>query len=253
VPGRPEVHEVSAGIYACAPAPGVCSGGVTPEERWLTAVWPFVRGWLPAPPATVVEIGCGRFGGFVPMLRGAGYDASGVDPEAPGGPWYHQVEFERYEVPGPVAAAVVACTSLHHVADLAEVLGLAGAALVPGGAMVVVEWARERFDDATAEWCFGRLPGPSEEHNWLRHRRDEWRASGLPWERYCRGWAEAERMHPGEDIVAELDARFDRQFLGRGPYFFAGLEGVSETDEQAAIDAGEIQANRVAWAGRRRG
>lgn len=231
---------------------GVCSGGVTPEERWLAAVWPFVRSWLPAPPGTVVEIGCGPFGGFVPMLRAAGYDASGVDPEAPEGPWYHQTEFERYELPGP-AAAVVACTSLHHVADLGEVLRLAGAALVPGGAMVVVEWARERFDDATARWCFGRLPGPSEEHNWLRHRHDEWRASGLPWERYCQGWAEAEGMHAGEDIVAELDARFDRQFLGHGPYFFASLDGVSETDEQAAIDAGEIQPNRIAWAGRRRG
>jgi hypothetical protein len=52
--------------------------------------------------------------------------------------------------------------------------------------------------------------------------------------------------------VRELDARFDRQWLGRGPYFFPDLAGVSEADEQAAIDAGEIQANRIAYAGRRR-
>jgi SAM-dependent methyltransferase len=222
------------------------------DAQWLAATWPFVRGWLPAPPAMVVEIGCGPLGGFVPMLRSAGYDASGVDPEAPEGPWYHQVEFEQHEVPGP-AAAVVACASLHHFADVGQVLGLAGTALAGGGTMVVVEWAQERFDEATARWCFDRLPAPSDEHNWLRHRHDEWRSSGLPWQRYSRDWAAAEGMHAGEDIVAELDARFDRQHLGYGPFFFADLAGVSEAEEQAAIDAGEIQANRIGYAGRYRG
>lgn len=224
---------------------------MTPEELWLAANWPFVRDWLPAPPAAVVELGCGPLGGFVPRLRAAGYDASGVDPEAPEGPWYHKEEFERHVLPGPVAA-VVACTSLHHVADLGEVLGLAESALAGGGAMVVVEWARERFDGATSRWCFARLPGPETEHNWLRHRHDEWRESGLPWESYLQGWATAERLHSGEDIVAGLDARFGRQFLGYGPYFFPDLDGVSEAGEQAAIDAGEIQPNRIRWAGRRR-
>jgi len=224
---------------------------VTPDERWLATLWPFVRNRLPAPPAAVVEIGCGPLGGFVPMLRSAGYEASGIDPEAPEGPWYHRVEFERHEPPGPVGA-VVACTSLHHVADVGEVLGLAGSALAEGGTLVVVEWARERFDEATARWCFDRLPVAAEEHDWLQHRRDEWRASGQPWESYCRNWAAEEGIHAGEDVMRELDARFDRQFLGYGPYFFPALTGVSEAEEQAAIDAGEIQANRIAYAGRRR-
>ena len=62
-----------------------------------------------------------------------------------------------------------------------------------------------------------------------------------------------EHLHTAADIVAALDARFDRQFLGRGPYFFADLEDVSEADEQAAIDAGVIQAGRVGYVGRRPG
>lgn len=95
-----------------------------------------------------VEIGCGPLGGFVPMLRSVGYAATGVDPEAPAGPWYQRVEFERYEMAEP-AEAVLACTSLHHVADLGEVLNLVGTALVSGGSLVVVEWAQERFDEAT--------------------------------------------------------------------------------------------------------
>src|SRR5437764_3087741 len=72
-----------------------------PDDRWLAAVWPFVRAQLPAAPAAVAEIGCGPLGGFVPVLRSAGYEAVGIDPEAPEGPWYRQAEFEDYET-GPV-------------------------------------------------------------------------------------------------------------------------------------------------------
>jgi SAM-dependent methyltransferase len=183
-------------------------------------------------------------------MRTAGYDAAGIDPEAPDGPWYERTQFERYQVSAPVRA-VVASTSLHHLANLGEVLDLVAGALVPGGRVVVVEWARERLDEATARWCFDRLRAPPGEHNWLRERREEWSASGLTWDDYCRGWAADEGLHAGADIVRELDARFGRRLLGEGPYFFADLAGVSEADEQAAIDAGEIQAGRIAYVGRR--
>jgi SAM-dependent methyltransferase len=183
-------------------------------------------------------------------MRAAGYDAVGVDPAAPAGPWYHQVEFEAYEIPAPVAA-VVACTSLHHVTDIGAVLDLTAAALLPGGSLVVIEWARERFDETTARWCFDYLPPPAGEPNWLQRRHDEWHDSGLRWEAYCRAWAQEEGLHADEDIVRELDARFDRQSLSYGPYFFPDLAGVSEDDEQATIDAGEIRANRISYVGLR--
>ena len=224
---------------------------MSPDERWLAAVWPFVRSWLPTAPAGVVEIGCGPLGGFVPMMRSAGYDAVGVDPEAPDAPWYHRAEFERYPVLGPFGS-VVACTSLHHVADLGDVLDRVEAALVPGGAVVVVEWASERFDEPTARWCFDRLSAPSGDHGWLQRRHDEWRASGLPWEGYCRAWVEGEGLHQGQDIVRELGARFGQRFLATGPYFFPDLAGVSEEEERAAIAAGAIQPGRIAYVGRSR-
>jgi hypothetical protein len=231
---------------------GVGSDGVTPKERWLGALWPFVRSWLPAPPARVVEIGCGSLGGFVPMMRAAGYDAAGVDPQAPEGGCYHRVEFERYEASEPVRA-VVACTSLHHVADIGNVLDRVQTALAADGSLVVIEWAWERFDEATARWCFDRLPAPAGDPGWLQEGHDQWQAAGLPWGDYCRGWAQHEGLHAGQDIVGELDARFDRQLLAYGPYFFPDLAGISEADELAAIDAGQIQATRIAYAGRRRG
>jgi SAM-dependent methyltransferase len=224
---------------------------MTPDDRWLGALWPFVRAQLPPVPARVVEIGCGPLGGFVPRLDAAGYEATGVDPEAPQEPRYRRVEFEQYEMP-ELADAMVACTSLHHVADVGNVMDLVEAALVPGGLLVVVEWARERFDEATARWCFDRLPPDGGDPNWLQQQRTEWLESGLPWATYSRSWAEAKGLHAGEDILRELRGRFGGGATNRGPYYFPDLEGISAADEQAAIDRGEIQANRIDYVGHRR-
>jgi SAM-dependent methyltransferase len=223
---------------------------VAERERWLDALWPFVRSWLPTAPARVIEIGCGSLGGFVPRLEQAGYEATGIDPKAPQGPSYRQAEFEDSGISGPVDA-IVASLSLHHVPDLGGVLDLVHGMLAPGGVAVIVEWARERFDEATALWCFDRLPEPGDDPSWLDGQRAEWRVSGLAWEDWLLSWAQAEKLHTGQDILNGLDGRFDREALGYGPYFFADLAATSEADEQAAIDAGLIQANRILYAGRR--
>jgi hypothetical protein len=60
-------------------------------------------------PATVLEVGCGTLGGLVPALLACGYLAVGVDPEAPEGPGYRQVEFERYQPPRSVDGVVASC------------------------------------------------------------------------------------------------------------------------------------------------
>jgi SAM-dependent methyltransferase len=104
---------------------------------------------------------------------------------------------------------IVACTSLHHVCDLGEVADRLAASLAPGGVLVVVEWARERFDEATARWCFDRLPPPGDDPGWLSTRYKQWRASGQPWEACLRSWAEAEGLHTGREILRELRARFE--------------------------------------------
>jgi SAM-dependent methyltransferase len=221
------------------------------DDPWLAANWPFVRASLPPAPARVAEIGCGPLGGFVPMLEPAGYEAVGVDPEAPQGPSYRRIDFECYELSGRLDA-IVACTSLHHVGDLATVLDLVEAALVPGGVVVIVEWARERFDEATARWCFARLPGPDHDPGWLGRQHAQWRESGQSWDAYLRSWAHAEGLHAGRDILDQLDARFESRPVSYGPYFFADLADTSEADEQAAIDNGLIQANRIRYAGVRK-
>jgi SAM-dependent methyltransferase len=147
-------------------------------EDWFAHTWRFVPPALPPAPASVLEIGCGRFGGFVPRLLAAGYDAVGVDPNAPDGPHYTQCEFEKYQA-GPQVDAVIACTSLHHAADLDLALDLI--ARTGAGTVVVIECAHERFDERTAQWCFARL-GDDSEPGWLHAHRDEYTESGLPWE-----------------------------------------------------------------------
>ena len=213
-------------------------------------MWPVVRDRLPAPPAQVVEIGCGPLGGFVPMLRSSGYEAVGVDPEAPDEEGYRRVEFEQGETFKDVDA-VVASASLHHVADPAEVVERVASTLARRGTLVVVEWAWERFDEPTAEWCFQRL-GSDEGTGWLRRRHDDWAASGQPWSVYLRDWAQKEHLHAAETLLRLLDERFHREHLAYGPYFFPDLAGTSEEDERAAIDAGQVEATRVDYVGRLR-
>ena len=225
---------------------------MTQDDRWLAAGWPFVTEQLPPPPASVLEIGCGALGGFVPALRDAGYRAAGVDPDAPEGPDYRRVEFERYQPPQPVDGAV-ASLSLHHVADLDLALDRLADLLAPGGVLVVVEWAWERFDEATARWAFARLapPAAGDEPGWLHRHQERWSATGQPWDHYVRAWAEQEGIHPGEQVVAGLDARFNRRFQAERPYLFRGLPATSEAEEQAAIDAGLIGAVGTRYAAAR--
>lgn len=209
---------------------------MTPEERWLAATWLVVRGRLPDPPATVVDLGCGSRGGFVPRLRAEGYDAVGIDPNAPDEPEYQRTEFERAKLPPPVDA-LVASTSLHHVADPAEVIDRIVAVVRPGGVVVVVEWASERFDERTARWCSERL---GSEKSWLHELLAD-----------RSGWFARENLHSGETLVQLLDERLERLQLDYRPYFFADLEDTTEADEQAAIDAGQLQASRIDYVGTR--
>jgi hypothetical protein len=175
---------------------------MAPDDRWLAAVWPFVREQLPAAPARVLEVGCGTLGGLVPALVDGGYQAVGVDPQAPQGSDYQRVEVEQYKPQQPVDC-------------------------------VVVEWAWERFDEATARWGFARLapPAPGAEPGWLHKHQQRWSASGRSWDHYLRDWATKERLHPGETILGGLETRFTREHAADAPYLFADLADTSQTEE----------------------
>ena len=216
------------------------------KELWLETMWPTVRSWLPAPPASVVEIGCGTLGGFVPALTSDGYEAVGVDPAAPEGEAYRRVEFERADLPAPLDA-VIACTSLHHVADPAEVLDRSRGALGAGGVMIMVEWDWEAFDERTARWCLEHSVEPD---GWLGRRLEAWTESDQSWESFFYAWARDHGLHSPRALMPALDRRFERVLCRRGPYLFPELSGATEADEQRAIDARDIQALRIDYVGR---
>jgi SAM-dependent methyltransferase len=223
---------------------------VSPGDIWLSATWPFVRDQLPPPPARVIELGCGPAGGHGPALIQAGYDATGVDPEAPEGPGFVRAAFEEYRPPGP-ADAVVASVSLHHVGDPGVALDHVAEVLRPAGVLVVVEWISEGFDEATAQWCFGhRLRDQAEPGAWLGGMSAGWAASGLGWDDFFRGWLDEHGLHAAAAIRRELDARFAVTHLSTGPFYFPDLADAGADVEQAAIDAGQIRAGCLRYAGR---
>ncbi|HZT97799.1 MAG TPA: methyltransferase domain-containing protein [Chloroflexota bacterium] len=227
-------------------------GAPTPDDIWLGSTWPFVRRWLPSAPVRVVEIGCGESGGHIPTLIKEGYDAVGVDPEAPDAEGYLRQTFESYSSEQPVYA-VVASLSLHHMEDLPAVLTHVESVLRPGGRLVVVEWISEAFDDDTARWCFAqRLCDPEEPGAWLAKAQTMWTESGLPWSEFLRGWLEEHGLHPAATIQRELKGRFDTLFEDQAPYFYPDLLDVDAEAEQAAIDAGTIRAGCLRYAGCRK-
>jgi SAM-dependent methyltransferase len=221
---------------------------LTANSPWLTAAWKIVRPHLPAPPAAVLEIGCGPLGGFVPELNRLGYDAVGIDPNAPDGLAYRHIKFEEADLSQPVQA-VIACTALHHVEDLDQTADRIATTLQSSGTVVVVEWAWERFNERTARWCFARLgpAAPGTEPGWLHRHQERWRTSGQTWDRYFQAWATEHGLHTGGRVLEALDRRFQRTFTGEGSYFFCDLDQTSEADEQAAINAGEIEATRILY------
>ena len=221
-------------------------GSPTGDPRRIAAVWPWVRSQLAETTGPVLEVGCGPIGGFVPALLADGRAAVGVDPLAPQGPPYRHVTVEEL-TPDASFGAVVACTSLHHVGDLHALADRLAGLLQPGGRVVVVEWAWERIDARTAQWCFDRLPADADD-SWLSRQRTSWQESGLPWDEYLRGWAVAEDLHPGVEVGRALAGRVRTLLAEDVPYFHPYLS-VDEDAEVAAAGAGLLQLVGLRWVG----
>ncbi len=193
----------------------------------------FVLKQLPPPPQRVLEVGCGREGGLVELLAGAGYDVTGVDPHAPEGERFLQTRFQEIEGEWD---AVVAGRVLHHVNPLDEGLDTL-ASFAP--LLVVDEFASDRIGRAAQDWYEGQ-------HRMLRATGiepngpfdlDEWR-----------------ERHPGLHshvvLLAGLRARYDERVLEWLPYLSRWLGGPSsESLEQTLIDAELIPAIGYRWAG----
>jgi SAM-dependent methyltransferase len=229
--------------------------------KWQRRVEEFVLDQIGNPAARVLEVGCGE-GELARALARVGHSVTAIDPRAPEGPIFRRARIEEFSDPGQFDH-VVANLSLHHVEDLGMALGNIVALLRPGGTLIVVEFAWDRIDEATAEWALDRLPAasPSEKPSWLGRCCRGWARGGEGGSHYhgddaeahFAGWAGEEGLHNSRQVRAELERHFVECHFEWVPYLYPDLgDGVSESDESAAIESGTINATGFRYVGTRR-
>jgi SAM-dependent methyltransferase len=225
---------------------------VVPVEAGTLEVLTFLRRMLPAPPARVLEVGCGR-GELAALLLARGYavTALDVDPDAVAAARGSGVPAVRYDfLDGGIEPhdAVLFTRSLHHVADLDRAAALAAEACTPGGVVVLDEFARERADAATAAWFYevrailaaaGALAAP------------EPPAEAAPQERWEAeyGCRRAHRLHTGEAMVAALRQHLDVELVESCPYLYRQLAQWLEPTQlggAVALRLLEVERDRLA-------
>ena len=170
------------------------------------------------PRARVLDVGCGD-GALVERLAASGFDAVGVDPNAPPSP---RLVRERVEDATGIGRfdAVCAVTSLHH-ADLEPVLAAMAVMLRPGGLVLVSEFSWEAYDERAAAWVGEHDPA-----------RD---ASVAAWR------DEHDGLHLGERVLAALDEAFERRSFAARPYLATVLGRPDLVREELA----EIERDRL--------
>jgi SAM-dependent methyltransferase len=201
----------------------------------------FARGHLPAPPARLLEVGCGQ-GELTTALAVAGYDVLGIDPLAPQGDHFRRIRLEDLETSEGPYDAVVASRSLHSNRHLEHALDRIVELLAPRGILVLDEIGWDLADETTLDWLYGQrralaADGHGEAPASLDAVREEWESVHLG-------------VHGFESLRTAVDARFEEREFARTPFLYRLLGGVAtEVLEQALIDAGAIQALGFRYAG----
>ena len=221
------------------------------HDAWDRDVADLVQRALPPVPARVLEVGCGE-GRLARSMSAAGYRVVAIDPDAPEESLFKRVTIEEFVASDPFDAAV-ATLSLHHIVDLDAAVAKIASLVVPGGTFVVVEFASDRLDEATAGWALKHLV-PGNEHGWLAHRRSEWIAqdggdddSGFA--EYLRRWAASKKFHSAAAMLEVCRSHFGEMHFEPWPYLYPELEGVTREQEIAEIESGQIQAMGFSFVG----
>lgn len=203
----------------------------------LTALKPV----LPAPPARLLEAGCGR-GALAAALVARGYDVTGVDRDAEmaettGRRGVRSIHADINQMSGEFDV-VLFTRSLHHAEDLPGTLAHAATLLAPGGRMVIEEFSWERVSGAEADFLYG-------------HRARLVRAGLLeaevPIEHMVQHWVDVHRsLHSGKAMVDALGALGPEVAVRPGSMLWRLVDGRGGRWTTSARQAGsELDAMRV--------
>ncbi len=205
----------------------------------------FVTSHIAAPPARVLEVGCGS-GQLALALAERGFDVTAIDPRAPAGPIFRQVALEDFSDERGFDV-VVASVSIHHIHDLGGALDRIASFLPPAGLLVVEEWASERLSGPTARWYYDQRRALAGSGRTESEVPDDF----ATWERKTAD--DLSDLHSSTSILAELRTRFAERVLERRPYLYSRrLDDTLEPLEQASIDEGLIEATGLWFVGERR-
>jgi SAM-dependent methyltransferase len=190
------------------------------DDRWWRGFDSVILDSVPVG-SRILDVGCGD-GGLVECLAASGFDAVGVDPQAPRRPPLIQ---ERVEDVGSIGRFDVVCAvmTLHHV-QLDPVLAAIARLLRPGGRLLAYEFAWEEYDQRAASWLDG-------------HDR-----SGA--DNSVTGWQlEHADLHTGATLRSRIGDAFDLRRETPRPYL-ARMLGNHRLEEQehAMIVAGTLPA-----------
>jgi SAM-dependent methyltransferase len=190
------------------------------DDRWWRGFDAVVTDAV-APGSRVLDVGCGD-GGLVECLAARGFDAVGVDPQAPSRPRLIQ---ERVEQVASIGRFDVVCSvmTLHHV-QLEPVLAAIARLLRPGGRLLAYEFAWEEYDQRAASWVD-------------RHDRPGADNSVTAWQ------LEHADLHAGSTLRSRISDAFDLRRETPRPYLARMLgDQRLEEQEQAMIVEGALPA-----------
>jgi ubiquinone/menaquinone biosynthesis C-methylase UbiE len=219
--------------------------GAELQSKRLASLYEFALLHLPEPPARVLEVGCGN-GELALALARIGYSVTAIDPEAPEGAIFRRTRLEDFFGEGGFDA-VVASVSLHHVDAVDAALDKIVSVLLPGGLLVLEEFAKERFVGPTARWYY--------------HQRQALAAVGIDeaevsddFSTWLSEWEhEHDDIHLFAELKQEIDIRFAERFFGWTPYLFDyRLNDALEPLERELIESGAIDATGFRYVGEQR-